>query len=85
MKTKIGDKIIFYKITEGNKKTKDAAGPAVYVEREWGGETFNVYRGNIRLSNYPKKHWEISNGWNLYKNLNLKDAMKAAKQALRWL
>ena len=78
---KIGNSIVFYRITNVDGKYKN--GPAVFIEKEFKGK-YNVYRSTIRYSPYQKK-WELGNGWNLYKELSLKKAIEAAKNALKYL
>ena len=76
----IGDKIVFYKITSHAKGYK--SGKSVYIDKAFDEkDKYDVYRASI--SKYDK--WELGNGWNLYKNLDLKTAIKAAKNALKYL
>ncbi len=81
---KIGNKIVFYKITSIDGKRK--SGEAVFIDKETMGPKgkYNVYRSSISYSPYEKK-WQLGNGWNLYKELNLKKATEAAKNALKYL
>ena len=86
---KIGNQIVFYKITSTRQTSTSGtakSGPATIIEKETMGPKgkYNVYRSSISYSPYEKK-WQLGNGWNLYKELNLKKATEAAKNALKYL
>lgn len=79
---KLGDQIYFYK-NKINKSEHDQKNqPAVYVEKRF--DKYGVYRSYIMWSRYGKK-FEVGNGWNLYQDLSLNQAISAAKQALKYL
>jgi hypothetical protein len=82
-KMKIGEKVIFFKITNNDPRFK--SGPAVYIEYDSWDKSWSVYRSSISQMHFPKMHWELGNGWNLYKNLTYEKALKAARNALEYL
>ena len=77
---KIGEKIVMFYPT--NKESVSI--PCTYVEKEWGGLTYNVYRSRVSFSRYHQK-WELSNGWNLFQRLSKSKALQAAKISLQFL
>ena len=84
MKIIIDKRIVFFKINEKDKERNSfKAGPAVFVEKSWADEGYSVYR--TRITKFGKKPYELGDGWNLYKGLELNKAIKAAKNALKYL
>jgi len=57
-------------------------GVCTFVQREWGGKTYEVYRSQISKR---ENEYDFGNGWNLFKNLNKKKAVAAARKSLRYL
>ena len=77
---KISSDIYFFK--DKLDKQDYRSQPAVNIVKD--GDKYNVFRTSIYYSKYEKRII-TGNGWNLYKNLNHKEAISAARSALKYL